>query len=139
MLFKEEKIRMCNWTSMVVLNFWYHGKFIFHPKRGYEQGLSETIISSRNRLSLTHMHKLIEKLGCKKEYTIWYVEDMKRFHEDGIAIKDPDDFYNLVELTKSNLVIHIVVQHRDVEEEEGKGLQNERWRLTQQRLPKNLG
>lgn len=66
------------------------------------------------------MEHLIEELGCRKEYTIWFVADMDRFHEDGVPIKDEDDFVKLVELTKTNPLVQIVVQHRDVEEE-GRG------------------
>ncbi|XP_056684223.1 uncharacterized protein [Spinacia oleracea] len=74
------------------------------------------LLIDRERLSFIHLKKVIHMVGCRKKYTIWFVADIEKLHEEGLAIQDIADFYDLVELTKSNTVVHIV-QHFDIEEE----------------------
>lgn len=91
---------------------------MFHPKKGYENGLSEMITVSKRRLNLETVQEIITSLGCTDEYTIWFVGDMDRFDEDAISIEEEDDFYDLVALTATTPVVHVVIQHKNGEEEE---------------------
>lgn len=94
------------------MSIWHNGRFFYHPRRTYENGENQVYIVAKSKLDLDYLHLIISSFGYE-DYKIWVVDKYEKFDEDGFVIETTNDFNHLIQLTKKNKIVSVVVQHMD--------------------------